>query len=400
MKRFVAFAVLCCLLSPSLPGQRRRQAGASGPDPVAEFGKPLPGLTRGQLERFVAGREEFLRVRRVDNGLGPVFNAAFCASCHNRPATGGASGGVETRIGTITNNQFDPLKHLGGPIISRRSIGEMDGAVHTYRAEAVPPEATINASRRSIPLFGLGLIDATPDSTFIALAAEQAARGDGTAGRVAWVDNPAAGTQTVGKFGWKNQNPTLFRFAGDAYLNEMGITNPEFPDEDCPSGRCEELRFNPAPGLNDDGSGVRALTEFMMFLAAPPRGPITAEVTAGEAVFNQIGCNSCHVSTLQTGPHPVRALDRVTYHPYSDFLLHHMDDLRDGIPQGAATGNEFRTPPLWGLRAITGFLHDNSARTIEDAIIAHDGQGFPAKDRFRKLSPGDRARLLAFLQSL
>src|SRR5205085_12585361 len=142
---------------------------------------------------------------------------------------------------------------------------------------------------------GLGLVDATPDSDFIALAQKEAARGDGTAGRVSSVDNIRAGMKTTGKFGWKAQVPTLFQFAGDAYLNEMGITTADFPNESCPQGNCAELAFNPAPGINNDGSGVAALAQFMALLAPPPRGAESRDVTDGEAIFERVGCASCHV---------------------------------------------------------------------------------------------------------
>lgn len=214
------------------------------------------------------------------------------------------------------------------------------------------------------------------------------------------VDNHAAGMKTVGKFGWKAQIPTLHQFAGQAYLDEMGVTSPFFPNENCPQGRCDHLKFNPRPGLNDDGTDTRKLADFMAMLAPPPRGPVTPDVIAGEGVFNRIGCNSCHVSTLQTGSSPIAAFDEVTYHPYSDFLLHDMGALGDRIPEGEATASEMRTPPLWGLRFLKEFLHDGRATTLEAAILGHEGQGGAARDRFIQLSDGDRARLLAFLNSL
>jgi len=313
---------------------------------------------------------------------------------------GGGSERMVTRIGTMTNGKFDPLTQFGGSVLQVRTISVFDNVEHDFPVEVVPPEATIVTLRRSTPLFGLGLVEATPDATFVALAAAQVARGDGTAGRVHMVDNAAAGMQTMGKFGWKAQVPTLFQFSGDALLNESGITNPGFPDENCPSGNCAELQFNPRPGLNDTGSGVQALTDFQLVLAAPPRGAITADAAAGEEVFNTIGCNACHVSTLQTGSNSNPAFDRVTYHPYSDFLLHDMGPLGDGIEQGTATGREFRTAPLWGLRVVTALLHDARAKTIEAAIVAHDGQGSAARDGFNALSEADRAKLLAFLKSL
>ena len=206
--------------------------------------------------------------------------------------------------------------------------------------------------------------------------------------------------RTVGKFGWKAQVPTLQQFSGDAYLNEMGITSPDFPNENCPMGNCAELQFNPRPGLNDGGEDVDALANFMRLLAAPPRGAINADVTAGEAVFNRIGCNACHVQSLQTGTNANPSLNRVTYQPYSDFLLHDMGNLGDFIEQGSATGRELRTAPLWGLRVLQSFLHDGRARTIEEAISAHDGQGRASRERFTALDATDRNRLLAFLRSL
>ena len=220
------------------------------------------------------------------------------------------------------------------------------------------------------------------------------------------VDNLAAGMQTAGKFGWKAQVPTLFQFAGDAYLNELGVTSPFFPDENCPGGRCADLQFNPRPGLNDTGKDTQALTDFLVMLAPPPRGEITADAIAGEAIFSRIGCDSCHVPALQTGPHENPALDRVTYRPYSDFLLHDMGSLGDGMEQGEAKAREMRTPPLWGLRfraqqyPLRYLLHDASGTTIDAAIVAHDGQGSDARIRFIGLNATEREQLRAFLRSL
>jgi CxxC motif-containing protein (DUF1111 family) len=140
---------------------------------------------------------------------------------------------------------------------------------------------------------------------------------------------------------------------------------------------------------------VRKLVNFIRFLGAPPRGPITADVVAGEAVFTRIGCDSCHVPSLQT-------VDGVTYHPYSDFLLHDMGArLADGVPQGDASAREFRTAPLWGLRAnLEWFTHTAQVSTVTGAILTHEGQGLAARDRFNALNATDRANLLAFLGSL
>ena len=396
MKRL--FAVLTLLSLPfayDLLAQRRRAVAppaATPPAPIpTKLGDPLPNLSDADRALFEKGRADFVHVHSVEEGLGPVFNDHSCEQCHGFPVVGGGSGRLAIRVGAITKGVFDPLTHSGGPLLQVRAI-ELDS--HRFRPEQLPPGTTIAARRRSPPLFGLGLVDATSDITFVNLAAQQAARNDGTAGRVALVDNIAAGMRTVGKFGWKAQVPTLHQFAGDVYLNELGITNPDFPDENCPSGRCAELQFNPRPGLNDSGADVRLLTDFMRFLAPPPRGPITAEVTAGEAVFTRIGCDSCHVPSLQTA-------SGETYHPYSDFLLHDMGALPDDVPQGDAGAREFRTAPLWGLRSMPEiFMHTGGARSITAAILAHEGQGRASRERFNALSTADRARLLAFLGSL
>jgi CxxC motif-containing protein (DUF1111 family) len=397
MKRGVVVLVALFLVM-NVEAQTRRRP--SGPPAVPQAGDPLGGLSATELAAFEDGKSDFVEVETVTSGLGPVFNERSCVTCHLAPAIGGGSQRLVTRFGTTTNGAFDPLAQLGGSLIQDHAIGVPDGSPHNFRPERVPREATITTRRRTTPLFGLGLIDATPDSDFIALAALQSARHDGTAGRVNMVDNLSAGTKSVGKFGWKAQNPTLFQFAGDAYLNEMGITTQQFPNENCPQGNCAELAFNPAPGINETGDGPQALRDFMTLLAPPPRGTQNGDTDAGEQAFNRIGCDSCHVGTLHSGASDVAALSRQTYHPYSDFLLHDMGTLGDGIAQGDASGNEIRTAPLWGLRFEQRLLHDGRAATIEDAISAHDGQARAARDRYNGLDPATRSKLLAFLRSL
>ncbi len=325
-----------------------------------------------------------MTVETVEDGLGPVFNDVSCASCHSLPAVGGGSAILETRFGKMTNGQFDPLAQFGGSLIQSQGIGYYGNC--SYLAEIVPPQATIVAGRRSTPLFGLGLVDAVPDDVFRALAALERLDPDGAGGVVSVVTNLTTGGPDVGRFGWKAQVPTLHQFAGDAYLNEMGITTPQFPDENCPQGDCGALSCNPAPGLNDGDDAVQALADFMTMLAPPPRG-------SGRRRRDPLGGGSLRAGRvrvvphagLRTGPNTVRALDRVTFHPYSDFLLHDMGSLGDGITQNRATGRLMRTAPLWGLRKETTLLHDGRATTIEQAILAHDGQGKKSRDRFAAL---------------
>lgn len=368
---------------------------ASPPD----FGQPLAGLPADLIDRFNDGKTEFEGVETVDEGVGPVMNDVSCANCHLAGAIGGGSTTLETRFGRIgSDGLFDPMAYAGGSLIQKQGIGATGTC--EYLSEIVPPEASITAERRTTPLFGLGLVDAVPDSTFYAIAYEEKFHPDGIAGLVSVVTKIATGQQAVGKFGWKCQNPSLFQFSGDAYINEMGITNPEFPDESCPQGDCDLLSCNPMPGVNDDGTGVQEFTDFMTFLAPPPRGPITAQAAFGEFVFLGIGCNGCHRSEIRTGSNPVAALNKVKFHPYSDFLLHDMGSLGDGITQNLATGQFMRTAPLWGLRKITTYLHDGRATTLDAAILAHAGQGKKARDRYAGLPNYKKTWLVAFLNSL
>jgi CxxC motif-containing protein (DUF1111 family) len=376
---------------------------AQQPNLTGGFGSPLSNLTPAQLSAFGNGQAAFRTVEDVADGLGPVFNEASCAACHTStidgsPVIGGSNGRLETRFGKMLNGSFDPMGYAGGSLIQDHGIGLYNGT--DFVAEAVPASATAAAQRRTTPLFGLGLVDAVPDDTFNTLAWIEKIYTPASAGTVSLVTDLGSGATVIGKFGWKAQNPTLFQFSGDAYLNEMGITNPEFPSENCPQGDCTLLSANPEPGLNDVGEDVQKFTDFMRFLAPPPRGPVSLRAQAGELVFNAIGCANCHVGTLTTGHNHIAVLDRVRFHPYSDFLLHDMGTLGDGITQGVATGRLMRTAPLWGLRVQAHLLHDGRAATPQDAILAHDGQGSPARSRYNNLPPTAKANLLAFLNSL
>lgn len=376
-----------------------------------DFGDPLPGITPAEQSAFTSGQLAFATAETPAEGLGPVFNDVSCAACHTGPkkAIGGNTTRTEIRFGAVgSDGSFDPLAPLGGSLIQSQGIGS-DGIVATsscagvrFAGETVPPAANVTALRRTTPLFGLGLVDATPDSTFRGLASSQARNTPATAGVVNIVPKiEKQQANVVGRFGWKAQNATLHLFAGDAYVNEMGITNPTFPSENCPQGDCSKLVCLAAPELNDaDGADVTAFTDFMTLLAPPPRGNVGPHETAGEAVFARIGCADCHTPTLTTGHNASAALDRVDYHPYSDFLLHDMGALGDGITQGNATGRLMRTAPLWGLGAQQTLLHDGSAKTIADAVEAHTGQATAARLAFEGLAPADRANLLAFLASL
>jgi CxxC motif-containing protein (DUF1111 family) len=383
------------VLSVGLLGMSWGRVAADNP---TAFGDALPGLTAAEQQAFEGGREEFMEEERAEDGLGPVFNATSCVACHSSPAVGGDSTVVETRFGTYDRKQFDPLLSGGGSLIQTNGIGwTKDGCV--FVGEAVPDEASIVAGRKTTPLFGLGLIEAIPDNALHQLAAQQPPAIKGRVHQVKDVGQPTR----PGRFGHKAQAATLLQFSGDAYLNEMGITSPNFPRENCPNGDCSLLRCDPMADPEDDGSGVEAFADFMRLLAPPPGDAelgARPDAQAGEQVFSRIGCAGCHVPTWTTGASSISALSGKTFHPYSDFLLHDMGDLGDGIEQGQASGAEMRTMPLWGLRMRQSFLHDGRVGSIEGAILGHAGQGDQARQRFRALTPADAEALMAFLQSL
>jgi CxxC motif-containing protein (DUF1111 family) len=362
--------------------------------------KPLPGLTAEELADFDEGLEEFEEVETVAEGLGPVFNGKSCAECHAVPSVGGSEPNLgvarETRIGGLNG---DPLERVGGPLLQQRSIDSSCVA-----GEVVPPDATFVSLRLSTPLFGAGLMEAIPASAILQRADPDDGDGDGISGRANIVFNPDTGQNELGRFGWKAQVATLHQFAGDAYLNEMGITNPTFPNENKPQGNRpvpSPSECDPVAGLEDDGSGVDAFANFMRFLAPASRRPVTDQGRRGEQVFSEIGCASCHVPTMTTGNNRVKALSKKPVNLFSDLLLHDMGPgLADGIVQGDATGSEFRTAPLWGLSRRDRFLHDGRSNTIAEAILLHGGEAQNARVGFERLNRSDHDALLAFLGSL
>jgi CxxC motif-containing protein (DUF1111 family) len=260
------------------------------------------------------------------------------------------------------------------------------------------------AQRISTPLFGLGLMEAIPDSTLLSNAA--APKPDGVTGRAAQITDVATGETRIGRLGWKNQQATILAFAGDAYNNEMGITNRLFPTENAPNGNQELLRrFSNNAGIEDtvgpDGrSDIDAAADFMRLLAPPPPLPKSASALTGEVLFSSTGCATCHTPTLRTGPHRIAALDRKNVNLYSDLLLHDMGALGDGIAQANAGMREMRTAPLWGIRARDRYLHDGRANTIDAAIRAHEGEGSVARDRYTRLTPQLRQSIVDFLGTL
>ena len=270
---------------------------------------------------------------------------------------------------------------------------------------------SIRTFRISTNTLGAGFIEALSNSTLLAIRDRQPAELRGTAIMVPVLE--AKGLARVGRFGWKNQHASLESFSADAYLNEMGITSPLFPEENTSSGR-DVGPYDPLPEPEDDGVDVVAFANFMRSTKAPSRGPITPAVQAGEQVFNQLGCGTCHVPTLVTAPAGTRinggaftvpaALGSKIIHPYSDFLSHDIGT-GDGIPvlplpEYAGTVNMMRTAPLWALRTRNRLMHDGLAFTKEEAIQRHRGQAEPIRLLFNALPEAQQLQLISFLDSL
>lgn len=368
------------------------------PPPAGPFGGPLPGLLAAELAAFATGQAEFVNVETPETGLGPIFNGRSCAECHAAGGLGGGSAITVTRFGRTANGSFDPLEALGGSLLQRFAIDPV-------LIERVPPEANTVAQRQTTPLFGAGLIEAIPDAAIAQNARDP--KPDGVRGRTAMIWDPATQAMRVGRFGWKAQQANLTTFAGDAYLNEMGITNRFFPNENAPNGNVELLRrFQPHPVIEDTidpatgKSDLDLAADFMRLLAAPRPLPQSPSAAAGANVFAQAGCAACHRPTMTTGISPIAALNRQPVNLYSDLLLHDMGALGDGIAQADAGAREMRTAPLWGLRVRNRLLHDGRAATVDEAIRAHAGEGAVSRDRYQRLPLTQRQQLLDFLATL
>jgi CxxC motif-containing protein (DUF1111 family) len=357
------------------------------------------------LRSFNDNRFIFEEVETVADGLGPTFNAQACRECHQNIVTGGASQIAEHRTGRLELTQF--VESAGGSLIQSRST-------HPDIFENVPFEDSISTFRISTNLLGTGFIEAISNDTLLAIRNAQPSSIRGRALEVAVLE--ANNVLRIGRFGHKSQHASLESFAADAYLNEMGITTPVLPEENTSLGRPVGFPspFDPVPDPEDDGIDVIAFANFMRSTKAPPRGPINAQVTAGDALFRQVGCSGCHTPTIRTaapgtlingGALRVRdAVGNKIIHPYSDFLLHDIGT-GDGIPvlPGAAfasTAPQIRTLPLWGLRTRNRLMHDGLSFTLQEAISRHAGQATAAKNAYNALSQAQKDQVLAFLGSL
>ena len=375
------------------------------PDDADLFDAPVQGLTPAELAAFVRGDAEFGRRFSPVSGLGPIFNDVSCASCHS----GDGRGRLENALQRIGSPDNDMLRALGGPQIQTR-------AVPGSFAERLPPSTPMSL-RLPPPVFGVGLIEAVDEATILALADSADADGDGISGRPNWVyagayvphSVPGGGTELrIGRFGRKAQVSNLIEQTVEAYHQDMGITSDFVPVENVnPLSSVDDAAIDRTPDPEVSHGTVQAVVHYLRTLAPPAPAPDNASRTEGRSLFTASGCASCHVPSLRTGQSPIAALVNRQAELYSDLLLHDMGDaLADNRPDGSATGREWRTTPLWGLRLMRRFLngdafllHDGRARTVDEAIRLHGGEALASRQAFEALTPAQRAALIDFVET-
>lgn len=423
----VSVGLLIVAISPLATAQAKDPGPRAG---AAGAGSFFPTLNSTEQLLFNQAMGRFTEVDSVTgtieagSGLGPTFNGNSCAMCHAQPAIGGSSPGLKSPQNPVPNpqvglatldgatNTVPSFITTNGPVREARFIATnansltspLDGGVHdlyTIKGRTDAPGCTLAqpnfAQQLSLgnvifriptPTFGLGLVENTPDATLVAnLNSTASARKSLGIGGVL---NTSGNDGTITRFGWKAQNKSLLIFAAEAYNVEQGVTNEGFPNErnttaGCvfnatPEDRSNLLNGNPSsPNFNTTIGTVSEMSSdlvnfaaFMRLLAPPTPAAPTPSTTNGSNLFNQIGCNLCHSASLTTAASPFTGMSSVTYHPYSDFALHHMGaGLADGIHQGGAGVDQFRTAPLWGLGQRLFFLHDGRTSDLVQAIQAH-----------------------------
>jgi CxxC motif-containing protein (DUF1111 family) len=394
------------------------------------FSQPAPGLTQDQQGQHHAGEGQFEFQWQLPE-LGPLYNNVQCSGCHTgdgrglaQIGTGSASQGlVRVSLAAGQGSSLVP----GGPVpvpgfglqlqdhavsgVQEVNIAQTftetagtfgDGSGFSLRTPDIDiktPDGNefrsdaLRSYRNAPAVFGLGLLEAVPAADIMALADPGDADGDGIRGVANQVWSVQANATMLGRFGRKANVPTVVEQVAGAFANDLGVTNPIFPDAD---GNTEV-----------GGDALTAAEFFVETLAVPAPAPLTGDAGHGQELFEQFQCASCHVETLHTGDSDISVLANQTIHPYTDLLVHDMGDgLADNRPDFQADGQSWRTAPLWGLGLVqtvqpqATFLHDGRARTIEEAILWHGGEAMAARESYRNASRDDRLALLAFLSSL
>lgn len=418
---FLVSAALAATIILSGSAQNATEAPSGYSTPVTHDASQIQGngMTLAANETLADDMSTFMEEDDIANGLGPVYNARGCVDCHANPVVGGGSIVSELRVGhrDAHGNFVNPTVTIndGADQIVGRSLIN-DRAICAEAQERVPATENIHALRATTSTLGDGFVEAIDDRTLLAIAASQVLT---TRGRIAGQPvlvpvMEAPGHTRVGRFGWKDQQASLLSFAGDAYVNEQGITNRLFSTNTtnvCGSGSAAvEDSTDPANGLQD----IDKFASFMRSTKAPPRDAVlagTPDAQQGAGLFHSIGCDTCHVSSITTAPAGTtinggafvvpEALGGKVIHPYSDFLLHDVGT-GDGIVQNGPqnTANKMRTTPLWGLRTRSRLMHDLLSDTRNDAILRHGGEATGVVNSYRALTTQQKNALIAFLNSL
>ncbi len=433
MKLFIAAAALTVVLV---------SVATPFPDAPTGFDNKTNGFVDDATHQ--ADQTKFEEVEQLSDGLGPLYNAQSCRECHQSPVSGAASQVTELRVGhNGPDGRFRtpdiPIAH-GAEVITGRSLVN-DRAICPNAAspdkeiqERVPETETIRTLRLSLSVLGDGFVEAVADQTLVDLSKQQCKSSHGKiCGQVLYVPIvEAPGQMGVGRFGWKNQHASLLSFAGDAYLNEMGITNRLQPNE--VTNICNSASEpNDQPGT-DGLSDIDRFARFMRATKAPARDAQLASSAAaqkGLTLFDKVGCVSCHVAALTTASAGTKinggtftippALGSITLHPYGDFLMHNVGT-GDGILQATrehygrqvfqqmasylskqdfeSSRNKIRTAPLWGVRLRPRLMHDGASLTFLDAIKRHQGEASHVIQQFEKLKHPDQEAIIEFLKSL
>jgi len=411
----IAALAAACAIVGFAQGATEAPAAFATPINNDQSGAVSNGFTTNAV--FAADEGVFMEEEDIGDGLGPIYNARGCVDCHAQPAVGGTSQVSELRVGhnDAAGNFVNPTLTIndGATSIPNRSLAN-DRSICAQGSTNIPGAENIRAQRATTNVLGDGFVEAIDSNTLQAIANAQPGQSGGAiAGQFIQVPlSEAAGQVRGGRFGWKNQQASLLSFSADAYVNEQGVTSRLQPTDTtslCDTVADPEDPFGP-DGLED----IDHFARFMRASQAPPRDTAlaaTADAIAGSNLFNSVGCNICHVTSITTSPAGTvinggaftvpAALGNKIIHPYSDFLLHNVGT-GDGIVQngGQATANKLRTMPLWGGRTRVRLMHDLQTFTRNDAILRHAGEATGVINNYRALSTTQKNQLITFLQSL
>ncbi len=402
--KFVALGAL--LAGPILP-EAFTQPAPDAPPAFDPANMELINNGFSTPEEFAEAQDVFAEQESKEEGLGPVYNAQSCAECHQNPLTGGISQVTELRAGHFDGVNF--VDHPGGSLIN-------DRAINPAFQERVLGGNEVRTFRTSLNTLGDGFVEAIDSNTLQSIANNQPSSMRGQFIQVPVGE--AGGARRGARFGWKNQHASLLSFAADAYVNEMGITSPLQPSDNTSNGTAITDGIpdpeDAASPEHPNGTDVELFAVFMRSTGVPPRDTVlaaTADAQAGSSLFNQVGCNVCHVRNITTAAEGTfinggtlrvpAALGDKRIHPYGDFLLHNVGT-GDGIVQngGQSTRNKVRTAPLWGSRSRDRLMHDGESLTRNEAILRHAGEATSVINSYRNLSNNQKNQLITFLNSL